>query len=106
MARKKRQQEIPGTEPVSIPQLDAAALEYAAARDARIAAGVKEKKRLDELDDLLKSHNLDLYKFDTEDGDPMIVERKPAKMKIKVRKLKDAEGGSDGEVDDDDKGTE
>lgn len=103
MARAQRkQQQIPGTEPVSIPELDEAALEYAVARDKRIAANQVEKTKLGTLTELLKKHNLDVYRFETDEGEAMRVEKVPTKIKIKVRKVKDGDSDADAEVDPDD----
>lgn len=101
MARTRKQREIPGTERPTHPELDEAALEYAAARDARISAGVVEKKKLDVLADTLGRLKLTKYEFLDEDGRPFEVTATPTKIKIKVKEIKN-DGADEGEVDADD----
>jgi hypothetical protein len=98
MARNRKQKEIPGTERPIHPELDEAALEYAAARDARIAAGVTEKKKLDVLADTLSRLKLTKYEFLDEDGKPFEVTATPTKIKIKVKEIKN-DDANNGEVD-------
>lgn len=85
---RRKQQEIPGTAPVRIDALDEAALEYAAHRDKRIAAQEREKAAYKTLLEAMTKHNLDLYKFEDEEGVAFKVEKVATEIKIKVSKIK------------------
>lgn len=89
MARGRRQQQIPGTEPATIPEIDEAALEYVAARDKRIAASGVEKTKYAALVEVMKKHNTKHYKFDTDDGTKLAVDEVVTEVKVKVKKVKD-----------------
>ncbi len=85
--RKPKQQFIPGTEPPSIPAIDAAAEEYRDARDARMVCLKEEIKLGDALLALMHEHSLLTYDFD---GATVTVD---SKEKIKVRRKEDTGDG-------------
>lgn len=85
--RKPKQQFIPGTEPPSIPAIDAAAEEYVEARDARMRALKVEIERHDELLSLMREHKLESYSFDSSD---VLLDHKD---KVKVKRKRDEEDG-------------
>lgn len=99
---KRKQQEIPGTEPQRIESLDEAALEYAARRDRRIAELAKEKQAYEVLLSEMNKHNKDVYKFEDANGEVFSVERVATEVKIKVRKVKDTDDIPSGAKNDDD----
>jgi len=90
MARGRKQDSLPapGMERDSIPEIDEAALEYVAARDERMRRAVEEKKKYEALVGVLKRHNLEHYRFDTDDGVTMSVDKVAVDVKVKVKKVK------------------
>jgi parvulin-like peptidyl-prolyl isomerase len=96
MAKKAKQQKIPGTEGERIGEIDEAAEQYVAARDARMGFLKQEIKYRDELIDLMKAHDLKEYEFD----DNIVLLSELTKAKVKRRK--ESTYGEDEESNNDD----
>lgn len=90
-----QQTEVPGTESKVYPDIEEAAVEYREIRDKRMQYTKREVTALENLAKKLEEHNVDIYKFSTEDGERLKVERKVAKIKVSVRKDKNGSGGDD-----------
>lgn len=94
-----RQTRIPGTEGKKIKALDTAAEKYVELRDARIAAGVKEKEAKTALLTLMKENRLKVYQ-DDDAVPPLLVTLKPKDVELKVTKVTgdgDDDEGEEGE---------
>ncbi len=97
MARQRKQQEIKGTERVTIEEVDNCAEEYRALRDKRMAFGESENKAQIALVEMMRKHNLTVYKYDDADGSERCVTvAQTAKAKVKKIKAK-----ADDSTDDD-----
>jgi hypothetical protein len=83
--KRAKQQMIPGTEPLDIPEVSNAMESYVEARDARMAYGKQEVDFAGKLLDLMKSHNLQSYEHDNR----IVTVRKLEKVKVKRMKEKD-----------------
>ncbi len=92
-ARKPRQQWIPGAEPLSIPEIDAAAEHYRTTRRDRAALSVQEREEMYSLVELMKKHDLPAY--ETADG---FIVYAISKTKCAVKKKKD-KSESNGEAE-------
>lgn len=62
--KKPKQSYIEGTEPPSIPAIDAAAEHYVSVRDERCELSKQESEAHDNLLDKMREHGLDKYEFD------------------------------------------
>jgi hypothetical protein len=80
---KPKQKMIPGTEPVSFPDLDRTIDNYVEKRDSRMETLQDEVKLKAKLIEQMAEHNLESYKYD---GFECVVE--PGKMEVKVKRLK------------------
>jgi len=92
VAKPKRQQSIPGTEPESIKELDDAAESYVEARDERIAKLEVEVEAKEALVRVMKKHKLEVYR-DESASPPLTVTLTPGADKVKVTAA--AEGDDD-----------
>jgi uncharacterized protein YllA (UPF0747 family) len=63
MAKKAKQQWIEDTEPKDISEVTEAAENYKTERDKRMAMTVEEKEAKAVLIEVMKKHDLDIYKF-------------------------------------------
>ena len=67
MAKKKKpdvQQQLPGAEDPVIPEIDRAANRYVPVRDERAALSKKETEYRKDLEDVMRKHGLEYYRFD------------------------------------------
>jgi hypothetical protein len=87
----RKQQLIPGAEPVSIPAIDEAADQYVKVRNKRMKLTLEEVELRDKLVELMKENELTVYEWDEQ-----IIEL-TATEKVKVRKRKDAEENGEAE---------
>lgn len=89
---KSKQSYIPGTEPPSIPEIDAAAEEYVRHRDRRMAALIEEIGASKTLLELLIKHNLRSYDYE---GKTVRINdiRKVSVKKIKAKKPRKVKEG-------------
>ncbi len=85
----RKQQLIPGAEPVSIREIDEAADQYIKVRNRRMKLSLEEVELRDKLTALMQEHKLIIYEWDEQ-----IVEL-TATEKVKVRKKQGA--GENGE---------
>jgi ABC-type uncharacterized transport system ATPase subunit len=101
-----RQTRIPGTEGKKIKEIDKAAEKYVELRDARIAAGVKEKEAKAELLAAMKANKLKIYQ-DDDAVPPLLVTITPSDFKLKVAKVtgEDEEDGDEGEEETEETGS-
>jgi hypothetical protein len=81
---------LPGMEPVTVPQITAKALEYAAARDTRIKYLAEEIKLKEDLIDLMHGHGLSRY----QEGDLLVTIQATEKVKVKIKSAEE-EGGEE-----------
>lgn len=88
MATERKQQQIPGTELPSIPELEEKAEDYRALRDNRMALADKEAEAKRALLAELKSRNLTKHVYEDSDGVRRKIEIEN-KDNIKVRKVPD-----------------
>ena len=98
-----RQTRIPGTEGKKIKEIDRAAEKYVELRDARQAAGAKEKEAKTELLALMKANKLKVYQ-DDDAVPPLLVTITPSDFKLKVAKVASDDGednGDEGEGEED-----
>jgi hypothetical protein len=82
---KAKQEELPGVDLEKNEAVEAAAEEYAAARDERMRIGLDEVRLKGELLDLMHKHGLDGYKR----NDISIVLETSEKVKVKIKKSDD-----------------
>lgn len=88
---KPRQQFLPGTEPLCVPEIDKAADEYRAARDMRMDALKEEIALQDVLLGKMHEHKLNVYEYD---GYVVVV---APKEKVSVKRKPGANGEADDE---------
>ena len=86
----KKQTSIPGTEPKSITEVDTAAEAYVEARDERMALTEKEVEAKDALINVMKKHDLSVYRDDEADP-PLVVTIIPGVDKVKVSRVTDGD---------------
>jgi len=86
----KKQTHIPGTEPKSIKEVDTAAEAYVEARDERMALTEKEVEAKDALINVMKKHDLSVYRDDEADP-PLVVTIIPGVDKVKVSRVTDGD---------------
>lgn len=89
-AKKLKQQFIPGTEPESIPAIDAAAETYHEVMTERCGLSKQEDEAKDNLIDKMKEHGVDRY--ETPHG---LVVSITSKSNVKVKRKKDAESAEE-----------
>lgn len=90
-AKKKRargkQKMIEGTEPLSIKEIDEAAMAYVYVRDKRVALLEKEIELKEILSAAMKTHELEIYEYD---GNVVMWTRKEKEvLKVKRKKSQD-----------------
>lgn len=81
-SRRPRQQQIPGTEPPSIKEIDDAAEQYVDRRDMRMSLGKEESEAAEKLQALMKANNLSFYEYE---GNIVTLD---SVTKVKVKKKK------------------
>jgi hypothetical protein len=86
----KKQLAIRGTEPKTIKELDDAAEAYVDARDKRIERTEKETEAKEALIEVMKKHELSVYRDDTA-SPPLVVTLVPGKDNVKVSRAEDEE---------------
>lgn len=91
MTRKRKQQEIPGTERTAHDEVEAAANAYRDARDERMELTELETEKRDALIAAMRAAKLEIYKFTDGDGAEITVTLNE-KTSVKVRKNADDEG--------------
>jgi hypothetical protein len=100
---KKKQTEIPGTQPDKIPEIETAAAAYVEARDERMSLTEREVARREELEAAMTKHGLTEYAY--EDGEERYrVELTATEVKARVRRLRSI--GTEESDDDDDAAAE
>lgn len=82
---KREQQEIPGTERKKIAAVERAANAYREVRDERMELTKKEVEKRTKLAEVMQENGITIYKFDGDDGEPLIVEIDTT-TKVKVKK--------------------
>ena len=100
MARGRKQQEIPGTERPTHPDIDEAALEYREVRDRRMALTEQEKAAHANLLAKMKEHGQETYKFHDDDGrEVSVFVEAVAKCRVRLSKPDGSEmdGGEGGD---------
>lgn len=85
MPKRAKQLEVPGTEAVTIEEVDTAADAYVEARDERMVAGKNEKALKDALISAMKKHQLGSYKVR---GENIVVSLNET-QDVKVTKMKE-----------------
>lgn len=98
----RRQAEIPGFErQVENPAIEEAARAYVEVRDERAALSKKEKLKQLELIAIMRAHNVEVYEYQDDQGEILVVRIKQGDEKAVVEKTGEAEaeigsGFSDG----------
>ncbi len=90
-APRPKQQFIPGTEPLSVPEIDKAAEEYVDCRDTRTADLKLEIEAKNVLLALMKEHGFDSYTFDSYIVTRDVIEG----VKVKRKKTEEKGDGED-----------
>jgi hypothetical protein len=93
---KTKQSLIPGTEPPSIPELDALADQYVNLRDSRMELGRDEVNKRDLLATKMKEHGLTRYEY----GDSVVEIKQAEKVKVRKSEFNEKES-SEEEIEDD-----
>ena len=93
---ERAQQQIPGTEPPSIAEVEEAAENYRTFRDERMKLQEKETEAQKALVAVMQSRNLKTYRYEDGAGVARIV-RMRDQIKAQVAKFKD--GGDSGDAD-------
>lgn len=84
----KRQTQIPGTERVTIEEIDEAAEELRVLRDERMAVANKERTAHAKLLDTMRKHNQTIYQYEDNEGASRKVTIVEGKIKVSIKKLK------------------
>ncbi len=95
MSKKKKQQELPGVEAPSFPEVEAAAETFRVARDSRMAAMKPEKEAKTKLLEAMKKNNLTVHRYEGENGEGETVEfeiERESNENVKVRSAKGESG--------------
>lgn len=94
MGQPKKQLQIVGTEPPTIPDVEEAAAKYREIRDQRMVLTKEEGDAQAALVVVMQKHKITEYKFDDDEGEEIMVTL-DEKVKAKVKKAKS--GGDDSE---------
>lgn len=93
----ERQEALPGMEDRKIAELHNAALDYAEARDARIAASTPEAEKKQALLALMKKHKREHYQFENVEV-YLVHEKENVKVQVSALGEPGSNGASDGKA--------
>lgn len=88
----RKQQEIPGTERPSVPEVDDKAEEYRLVRDERMKLSTKEGEAKKAMITAMQNNGLQVYQYIDSDGNERTVKLEN-KINAKVAKVKSTGGG-------------